>query len=106
MLAKRYRLPIQQFVKMKGKSAHSAHFSFKIFTPEKEYGRFGIILSKKVAQKATARNALKRQLFSFLETIKESLPIADYLIIVRPGAAALAQQEMKKELHLLYGRVI
>jgi len=79
MLAKKYRLPIQEFVKKSGKSYKSRHFLLKIFYSKGAHSRFGIVISKKVSPKAIARNKIKRRTFDFFGRYIAKLPIEDYL---------------------------
>jgi len=102
MLSKKFRLPIQEFTRKKGKMRKSPHFSLHIFRTDKDYSRFGVIISKKVAKEATKRNNLKRQLFDFTQQKRKDLPIADYLIISYPGSAQLDKTKLNKNLTLLF----
>jgi len=110
MLAKKYKLPIQLFRNKKTQQIfRGRHFFVKVFQNNKEDNfqfpiRFGIIVSKKVLKKATARNALKRDVFCFLEEISEKLPKADYLIITKPSAARASKTEIRKDLFNLCQR--
>lgn len=97
MLAKKYRLPIQNFAGKSGKTAKSPNFSVKKFE-NLRFSRFGVIISKKVSKKSTERNRIKREIFNFLREIKGNLPAADYLIIVYPGAARFKKEDMRLEL--------
>lgn len=109
MLAKKYRLPIQNFVGKKGKSERSRYFLLKVFplpavASAKEgwfHSRFGIIISSKVFKRAVDRNRIKRQIFNFLSEIKNTSPLNDYLIIVHPEAAKLKKEELIQELSKL-----
>ena len=101
MLAKKYRLPIQEFVKKSGKSYKSRHFLLKIFYSESARGRFGIVISKKVSPKATTRNKIKRRIFDFFGQHIAKLPVNDYLVIVLSGAAEIDKEEFLQELNKL-----
>lgn len=100
MLAKKYRLLIQNFAGKSGKTAKSPNFSVKKFE-NRQFSRFGVIISKKVAKKATERNRIKREIFNFLREIKRSIPVADYLIVVHPGAARLKKENLRLDLENL-----
>ena len=101
MLAKKYRLPIQEFVKKSGKSYKSRHFLLKIFYSKGAHSRFGIVISKKVSPKAIARNKIKRRTFDFFGRYIAKLPIEDYLVIVLSGAAEVDENEFLQELSKL-----
>mgnify|MGYP001598962116 CR=1 FL=1 len=97
MLAKKYRLPIQEFVGKAGQSRKGRHFLLKIFNPNNVYSRFGVVISKKVAVKATTRNRIRRIVFDFFSS-KLDLPTGDYLVIVLSGADNLSKEELIGEL--------
>lgn len=99
MLAKRYRLPIQSFVKKAGQTRKSRHFLLKLFSSEGAHFRVGVIISRKVAAKATKRNQLKRTIFNFFRKNFQSLQIKDYLVIVLPGTANLKKEQIEEELN-------
>ena len=101
MLAKKYRLPIQEFIKKSGKSYKSRYFLLKIFRSGGKHGRFGVVISKKVSAKATTRNKIKRSIFDFFSRHIAKLPIEDYLVIVLSGAAEIDKKEFSQELNKL-----
>lgn len=101
MLAKKYRLPIQEFVKKSGKSYKSRYFLLKIFRSSGAHSRFGVVISKKVSAKATVRNKIKRSIFDFFGQHIAKLPIEDYLVIVLSGAAEINKEELSQELNKL-----
>jgi len=99
MLAKKYRLPIQSFIKKSGRSFRGHYFLFKIAPNNLAFNRFGIIISKKVDTKSTARNKLKRLMFDAVkEFLVSAKAHADFLIIVSPNIMNLNPEEIKKEL--------
>lgn len=97
MLAKKYRLPIQEFVGKAGQSRKGRYFLLKRFNCSNAYSRVGVVISKKVAVKATVRNRIRRTIFDFFSS-KLDLPIGDYLVIVLSGAANLSKEELIGEL--------
>lgn len=101
MLAKKYRLPIQEFVKKSGKSYKSRYFLLKIFRSSSAHSRFGVVISKKISAKATVRNKIKRSIFDFFGQHIAKLPIEDYLVIVLSGAAEIDKNEFLQELNKL-----
>ena len=90
MLSKKYRLPIQEFLLKRAQIKRSPYFTVKIFDTALPYSRFGVIISKKIAPKATTRNRLKRLIFSRCYptsgTPKAGKPPRDVLIIVQKSA--------------------
>jgi len=101
MLPKKQRLPIQRSIGKKAKTFRGKTFSLKIFHPEAEFSRFGVVISSKVSKKATERNRIKRQIFNFCREAAPRLPLADYLVIAAPPAAKLNKEEIEKELNEL-----
>lgn len=98
MLAKKYRLPIQSVIgKKEWGKLKTPFFLIKIFSNQFSYARFGIIISKKVAPKATARNRIKRIIFSACNP-KENAG-KDFLIIANPKIKELGKEEIKKLLN-------
>ena len=104
MLAKKYRLLIQQYVRKSGKIIKNRYFQLKVF-PVNTHSQFGVIISKAVSSKATIRNYIKRIVFQFFADIINTLPIAGYLIIVYPESSKLTKQEILKELKSLLSAV-
>ncbi|MFA6071985.1 MAG: ribonuclease P protein component [Janthinobacterium sp.] len=92
MLAKKYRLPIEKFVLQRALIKKSPFFNIKIFTTILPYSRFGIVISKKVAPKATERNRLKRIIFS--QTNPKGGTPRDVLIIVQPQISKLTEKNV------------
>jgi len=99
MLAKKYRLPVQNFIGQKSRLIKkNPYFALKIFSAAQDFSRFGIVISKKVSKKATVRNRLKRQIFNFLRETAPLLPVADYLIILYPDIVSLNKSTLQTEL--------
>lgn len=92
MLAKKYRLPIQDFVGKNGRVVKTPFFLIKAFPAQFPYSRFGIIINKKAAQKATARNKIKRIIFSALDPKQK--PARDFLIIISPKIKELNKKQI------------
>lgn len=100
MLAKRYKLPIDEFIKRKPvKSYRFDFFGAKIGINNFPYSRFGFVISKKTAKKATQRNLIKRIIFSEIQKNKLHLqPGKDILIIANPKIVNLSKEEIKTEI--------
>lgn len=102
MLAKKYRLPIQSVIKNKAQPVRGRFFFLKIYSPALNYGRFGVIISKKTAPAATLRNKLKRVVYDFIRIHREKFPIADYAITILPPAVSLPKDVFLQELTNLF----
>ena len=105
MLAKKFRLPIWQWMRDKNKRTITRKGNFfivKTAPNNLKLNRFGTIISSRALKKATQRNRLKRMIFEFIRLNKLSrLSDKDVLIIVQPSASQAKELEMKKELNLL-----
>ena len=106
MLPKSHRLPIKDFF---GPSAlrpmrilRSSLFSLKIYSPKLEFARYGVVVSKKIALKASGRVKIKRIVFNFLSLRHKQLPVFDYLILPVPGLAKISKNLIEKDLASLF----
>jgi len=111
MLAKKYRLPIQAMLGKKGQTLKTSFFSLKIFPGDFSYSRFGVVISKKVAPKATTRNRLRRIIFLAIDPYfrEEKKPLAskrDFLVIVHPTIKDLNIGEIKMHLREIFDKLI
>lgn len=98
MLAKKNRLPVQEALTRIGRTVRMPAFTIKIFAAQFPYSRFGVVVGRRVAQSAVGRNAIRRRAFSAIERIMTAWPIADYLVIVHPTAAAYTIDQWYGEL--------
>ena len=98
MLAKKNRLPIQEALARTGRTVRRPTFTIKIFPALFPYSRFGIVVGKRVAKSAVGRNAIRRRAFSATERMREEWPVADYLVITHPTAAAYTAKQWHGEL--------
>lgn len=105
MLAKKYRLQIDEWLKDKKKrifSRKSDFFVIKTSTNNLDFSRFGIVISAKVSKSAVARNRIKRTIFDFVRLNKfQEIAGNDVLIIVLPLAAKLTKQEIENNISKL-----
>lgn len=93
MLAKKYRLPIAECSTKRTLVKRTPFFTTKTFTSSLPYSRFGVVISKKVDGRASARNRLKRIIFSVLNSKLVSLAPHDTLIIVSPSIRGLKTKD-------------
>lgn len=66
--------------------------------------RLGVTVSKKVDKRAVGRNRIKRITREFFRHEKAFLPPGDYVLLVQPGAKALANEEIRTQLQTLFER--
>lgn len=110
MLSKKNRLKKEKEIKevlRKGKSYKSRSLFLKVLKKETaDKPRFGFIVSKKVSNKASARNRVKRRLREavrpFLPGLRQGL---DAVIIAFPEAGERSFKEIKQEVASLLKRV-
>lgn len=76
----------------------STPFTIKVFSSDRDFSRFGVIVSKKVGKTAVIRNKTKRALYSALSLVKDRWPKADYLVIANPPTVDLNQQQVNDKI--------
>ena len=108
MLAKKYRLPIQQVIQKNGKIVKTPYFLVKFFSNDLGFFRFGIIISKKVDSRASARNKIKRIIFQSVRPYlkNQSAGGKDFLIILSPKAGILKKQELTQVIKETFNKLI
>ena len=81
-----------------GRPYYTKKIGIKALKNKLSVSRFGIVVSTKVAKKATKRNLLKRQLREIIRLrvlkIKQGY---DFMIIALPGLSGLNYRELEKE---------
>lgn len=81
----------------KGKGLNGDFLIFKALKNNLKQTRVGFVVSKKVSNKATIRNKVKRRLRAvILEELKKSNPSADIIIIALPQAKDKGLLEIQK----------
>ncbi|PIV31936.1 ribonuclease P protein component [Candidatus Wolfebacteria bacterium CG02_land_8_20_14_3_00_37_12] len=102
MLAKKYRLQIQNWLKNKNKriiSRRSDFFIIRMSANDLFFSRFGVIISAKVSKSAVKRNRIKRIIYDFIRLNKfNEIKGNDVAITVLPAIAKLDKNEIEKEL--------
>lgn len=102
MLAKKYRLPVQSVLNQRNRTVRGRYFNIKIFPPTTPFVRVGVVVGAKVALKASARNKLKRAVYSETSKLLAYLKPGEYLIIAQKGAyEALSNDAILGELRQL-----
>jgi ribonuclease P protein component len=81
MLAKRYRIPLQDKQSQAKATYHCPSFTVKIFVNTLPYGRVGVVASKAALPLATARNYFKRSVFQYFHDRVSGLAGTDILVI-------------------------
>lgn len=93
MLSKKHRLPIQSLLTSPAATKRSRYFTVKTFTSKLLYGRFGVVISKHVAPKATQRNRIKRIIFNAVKANVAERAGVDTLIIIIPAISELKSKD-------------
>ncbi len=101
MLAKKYRLPVQSVLRVRGTLKRGRYLSLKIMTGALAYSRFGVVIGSSVDKRATARNALRRLLYNALEQRILTQPSVDVVITVHASARSAPEHAILEELRSL-----
>ncbi|MBI4994003.1 ribonuclease P protein component [Candidatus Wolfebacteria bacterium] len=105
MLAKKFRLQIQNWLNDRNKkifSRKSEFFIIKSSSNNLGFSRFGVIISKKVSKSAVRRNKIKRIIFNFIRLNKlHEIGGKDAAITVLPAAGQLEKTELETNLKRL-----
>lgn len=90
-----------------GKAVHASSLVIKfVQIPGLSVSRLAFVVSKKVSKRAVVRNRIRRVLREELRTqLLPKLPIADYVIIVKPTAATYKTAELRNELTSAASRI-
>ena len=108
MLAKRFRVPAKEFLRFRkhttAKKSTTPYFVLKIFPNHVDHNRFGFIVSSKVDQRASRRNAIRRRLAAVAQ--KNTSGSSDVVVHVLPGARTLPLREMRKEFDSALEKVV
>ncbi len=98
MLAKKDRLLVQEALTRTGRTVRKPAFTVKIFMSPLTYSRFGVVVGRRVGKTAVLRNVIRRRAFNAIRARKSEWPVADYLIITHPAAAAYTAHQWHEEL--------
>ncbi len=106
MLAKKFRLPIQNWAKGENKKIlvqKGKFFIAKIKTNNLNLSRLGLIVSREVSKSAVKRNQLKRIIFDFVRLNKFfGVYGKDVLLILLSAVSRLDKTQIEKELLLFF----
>ena len=106
MLAKKFRLPIQNWARGENKkfvSQKGKFFIAKIKANDLNFSRLGLIISAKVSKSAVKRNWLKRTIFNFVRLNKFfGVRGKDILLILLPAVSHLEKMQIEKEVLLFF----
>jgi ribonuclease P protein component len=83
-----------------GRAVHAATLVIKfVKNPKEKQSRTAFVISKKVSKKAVVRNKIRRVMREELRrNLLPGMPIGDYVIMVKPLAAKLENQELRNEI--------
>ena len=106
MLAKKYRLAKKKDIEntaKKGKKAYSPILGIKFIKNDLSYNRYAIIINKKVSNKATKRNRIKRIISEILRLNNKKVKTSfDFVVSAFPKIIkddkVLSYQEIEKTL--------
>jgi len=98
MLAKKFRLPVKEFLDKKPKILKTAHFYFKYLPKQTVFTRVGVIISKKTEKSAVKRNKIKRIIFDFFRDKESNFKTFGVDVLISPNKKVfgLKKEEVKK----------
>lgn len=98
MLKKKQRLSRSEFANLlkKGRRVHDTHFSL-IFTPSTET-KCGLVVSKKVAKQAVARNLIRRRVYAIFGENLTVLANKHVALLTKPSIKTLSYEELSKQI--------
>ncbi|MEX2054107.1 MAG: ribonuclease P protein component [Candidatus Colwellbacteria bacterium] len=98
MLAKKLKLPIKEFPKRGASTSRGKLLAIKRIPNGLDYSRVGILVSKKINPKASARNSIKRIVYSAFGERLLALPTGMDLLVVIEAPIMVISVDTKKEL--------
>lgn len=112
MLAKKFRLQIQNWLKNRNKnlpagrqgviSRRSDFFIVRMSANDLNFSRFGVVISAKVSKSAVKRNRIKRIIYDFVRLNKlNEIGGKDVVITALPPVEKLERSEIEKEIFKL-----
>lgn len=81
-----------------GRTVRKPAFTVKIFPASYPYSRFGVVVGKRVGKTAVLRNSIRRRAFTAIAAQQSVWPVADYLVLTHPAAAAYTAKQWHDEL--------
>ncbi len=105
MLAKKYHLPIQRFPARAKTFYRGEHITLKTNNNNLFHNRVGVLVTKKTAPSAVARNRLRRKFFNLFQGAVKKGGL-DLLVLVKPiKLDGAAEEKLFKELNLVKQRL-
>ena len=92
-----------QYVFKKGKRFNSLYFNLVVASCNKNYSKFGIVVSKKIG-KAVFRNKKRRQIKEILRHIVENIKINQYVILAKESIIDASYSEIQSDLIGLFSK--
>lgn len=103
MLKKRFKLNTSEFKEVFnfGKTHKTSYSIIKMKENKVAYPRFAVVVSKKIAKKATERNVIKRRFFHAFEEKKAQFSKADYIFVLNSSVKDLQYKDLLSNLDSL-----
>ena len=104
MLAKRYKLNIEQFIQKKPTFVKKgAFFSVKVAQNNLSYSRFGVVVGKKVDKRATERNRIKRLFYRIIREQSLHLIVGkDVMVSIFPEIKQFSTEDADKHIRAFF----
>lgn len=100
MLKKIFKLNTSEFNEVFnfGKTKKTSFCLIKYKENNKEYPRFAVVVSKKIAKKAHDRNLLKRRVLHAIQEQKENFACFDYIFILNSEAKDIQYKDLLQKI--------
>lgn len=105
MVPKRQRLSRADFERVltRGKRLHGTNLTLIVLAAPQH--KCGVVVGKKTARKANARNLLRRRVYSVCAQHLPTLPLLHIAVLTRPSVSALSYSALKEELGALFAKL-
>lgn len=101
MLAKKYRLPVQSVLNVKGRLIRGRYLNIVVYPSVKKYVQVGVVVPIAYSDKAVARNALKRAIYDGLDWQATKMPVRSFVVRVTKVAHNADSRAILDELRQL-----
>ena len=109
MLPSNFRLPLRQnffILKKNGRRIESSVTTTLWLPGKKTNSRFAVVISRRVSNRATSRNKIKRQIYQVIQKILPNFKKPyDILIITKPNIIRVNQNKLREEINNIFNHL-
>ena len=106
MLAKQNRITTSEMKALARPTARSHQSAFTLLYFAAPSGKkVAVVVAKKVSKKAVVRNRLRRQIYTHVATLFDTLPAGYYLVRVQPEVLSLSPKDVREQLSVAFGEI-